>query len=54
MHISALYELDRAVLPALKELHAALKEKADQWTNIIKIGRTHLQVRTHPFLRCFI
>jgi fumarate hydratase class II len=30
----------------LKELHKALKDKADAWNDIIKIGRTHLQDAT--------
>ena len=41
IHISAL-EAIRELLPALKELHHALNEKAKEFDRIVKIGRTHL------------
>ncbi|CAK4033455.1 Fumarate hydratase, mitochondrial [Lecanosticta acicola] len=46
MHIAAVLEFEEALLPALKNLHSALKNKADQFEHIIKIGRTHLQDAT--------
>ena len=46
MHIAAVLEFEEALLPALKNLHQALKNKADQFEHIIKIGRTHLQDAT--------
>ncbi len=46
MHISAVMEIHRLLLPALKHLHAALDKKAKAWANIIKNGRTHLQDAT--------
>jgi fumarate hydratase class II len=46
MHIAAAMEINNNLLPSLKELHAALKAKADEFNDIIKIGRTHLQDAT--------
>src|SRR5690606_14025887 len=46
MHISAALEINEALLPALKQLHATLDAKAKEWKDIIKIGRTHLQDAT--------
>ena len=37
-------EVNTCLLPGLKILHGALKEKADAFADIIKIGRTHTQV----------
>jgi fumarate hydratase class II len=42
VHISALEAIQRELLPALKELHHALNEKAKEFDRIVKIGRTHL------------
>ena len=46
MHIAAAEEVQHRLIPALKHLHKALDAKARQWTNIIKIGRTHTQDAT--------
>ncbi|RCI16591.1 hypothetical protein L249_2952 [Ophiocordyceps polyrhachis-furcata BCC 54312] len=48
MHIAAVLELERELLPALASLRAALQQKVDDFAarNIIKIGRTHLQDAT--------
>jgi fumarate hydratase class II len=46
MHIAAVMEIHRLLLPALHHLHAALATKANQFTAIIKTGRTHLQDAT--------
>jgi fumarate hydratase class II len=46
MHVAAVTELHRTLIPALEELHAALDEKARKFEKIIKIGRTHLQDAT--------
>jgi len=45
MHVAAVTEIHRSLLPALVELRDALQAKADQFKDIIKIGRTHLQVK---------
>jgi fumarate hydratase class II len=46
MHIAAVTQLHRLLLPALHHLHAALATKANQFAAIIKTGRTHLQDAT--------
>jgi len=46
MHIATVEEVHSRLIPALEHLHAALQAKADAWTDIIKIGRTHLQDAT--------
>lgn len=46
MHIAAVREIKRALLPALAHLKSALDAKAKQWSPIVKIGRTHTQDAT--------
>jgi fumarate hydratase class II len=46
MHVAALEQIERALLPALRVLHRALAAKARQFDRIVKIGRTHLQDAT--------
>ncbi len=46
MHIAAVEQIHHALLPALEHLKGALEEKAARWSDIIKIGRTHLQDAT--------
>jgi len=46
MHVSAAVEINEKLLPNLKALQSALKEKSSAWEKIIKIGRTHLQDAT--------
>ncbi|WP_191060236.1 class II fumarate hydratase [Geminicoccus harenae] len=46
MHIAAGEQAVRELIPALEHLHAALAAKADEFQDIIKIGRTHLQDAT--------
>jgi len=43
MHIAVAVEIHNLLLPALKKLHDALDAKANEFKNIIKIGRTHTQ-----------
>lgn len=43
MHVAVALEVQRSLLPALKALHEALDKKAKLFSNIIKIGRTHMQ-----------
>jgi Lyase len=50
MHIAAVTELNQSLLPALVQLRDALDKKAKSFDHIIKIGRTHLQVRTSNIL----
>lgn len=46
MHIAAVLDFEESLLPALTSLRDALQKKVDQWENLIKIGRTHLQDAT--------
>src|SRR3954471_16457954 len=46
MHVAAAELAVRELLPALEHLHAALRQKQDEFGDIIKIGRTHLQDAT--------
>jgi fumarate hydratase class II len=46
MHIAAAIEIERHLLPALKNLHAALERKARAFARIVKIGRTHMMDAT--------
>ena len=46
MHIAAASEIVNDLVPALKHLHAALLTKQNEFSDIIKIGRTHLQDAT--------
>lgn len=43
MHIAVAMEIDTRLLPALKKLHDALRTKAQEFDDIVKIGRTHTQ-----------
>jgi fumarate hydratase class II len=42
MHIAAVDALERSLLPALGRLRDALAAKAEEFRDIVKIGRTHL------------
>jgi len=46
MHIAAVEQAVRRVVPALRHLHGALATKAEAFKDIVKIGRTHLQDAT--------
>ena len=46
MHIAAVEELERRLIPALIALEQALSAKSAEFMSIIKIGRTHLQDAT--------
>lgn len=43
MHIAAAVEVHRVLLPGLQRLHDALDAKSQEFSQIIKIGRTHTQ-----------
>lgn len=43
MHIAAANQIIHRLLPAVQELRNALAKKEDEYQDIIKIGRTHLQ-----------
>ena len=46
MSIAAVTEITESLLPSLKNLHEALDSKAIEFSEIIKIGRTHTQDAT--------
>jgi fumarate hydratase class II len=46
IHIAAVAEIEARLLPALRDIEAALSDKARSWADIVKIGRTHAQDAT--------
>jgi fumarate hydratase class II len=46
IHVAAIEEIQKNLLPRLGRLHKALCQKAKQFDRIVKIGRTHLQDAT--------
>ncbi len=46
MHIAAVEELHRRLIPMVTQLRDTLKKKSDEFKDIIKIGRTHLMDAT--------
>src|SRR5207253_5289975 len=46
IHISAAEELKNHLVPSLAKLHRALEAKAEEFWDVIKIGRTHLMDAT--------
>lgn len=43
MHIAVAMEIHCTLLPGMKKLHESLDKKANEFKDIIKIGRTHTQ-----------
>lgn len=43
MNVALALEIHKSLLPGLIQLCRALRKKCEEWANIIKIGRTHLQ-----------
>ena len=46
IHLAALEALERRLIPALGRLREALQRKAEEFHDVLKIGRTHLQDAT--------
>lgn len=46
VHLAAIEEIQKSLLPGLVRLHKALRHKVKQFDRIVKIGRTHLQDAT--------
>jgi fumarate hydratase class II len=46
MHIAAAVNVKQRLLPAVQQLHDAINAKAEEWKDIVKIGRTHMQDAT--------
>ncbi len=49
MHIAVAMEITERLLPSLEVLHKALNAKAIEFEDIIKLGRTHMQVSVATF-----
>ncbi len=43
MHVAAVLELERRLVPEVEHLARAIEAKADAWKDVVKIGRTHLE-----------
>jgi fumarate hydratase, class II len=46
MYIASAMNVWQRLIPAVKSLHDAIAAKADEWKDIVKIGRTHMQDAT--------
>jgi fumarate hydratase class II len=46
LHVAAVLEIERQLIPALEHLRVALARKARAWDGVIKTGRTHLMDAT--------
>lgn len=46
LHISAYESIKKKLMPALEELYRELNNKAEQFRDVVKLGRTHLQDAT--------
>jgi fumarate hydratase, class II len=46
MNIAAATSVKQRLIPAVKALHDAIAAKVEQWKDVIKIGRTHMQDAT--------
>jgi fumarate hydratase class II len=46
MYIAAAVNAKQRLIPAVQTLHDAIAKKAEEWGDIIKIGRTHMQDAT--------
>ncbi|MBO1076268.1 class II fumarate hydratase [Roseomonas marmotae] len=42
MHIAAAEAVTGRLVPALRVLHGALSRRAEEWSGVVKVGRTHL------------
>ncbi|MFE5090764.1 class II fumarate hydratase [Streptomyces sp. NPDC056638] len=43
MHIAAVKAVHESLLPSVRALQQAIEAKSEQWRNVVKIGRTHLE-----------
>ncbi len=46
MHVAAAQSIQHRLIPAIRRLHGTLAQKAEAFSDIVKIGRTHLQDAT--------
>ena len=43
MHVAAVLQINKELIPGLQHLHKCLLEKAKEFDPVVKVGRTHLQ-----------
>jgi fumarate hydratase class II len=43
MHVAALHVVNEKLLPSITALQRSFSDKADEWMDVVKTGRTHLQ-----------
>src|SRR5277367_15547 len=46
MHIAVAVNVKNRLIPAVQQLHDAIHAKAEEWKDVVKIGRTHMQDAT--------
>jgi fumarate hydratase, class II len=46
MNIAAAVNIKQRLIPAVQKLHDAISAKAEEWKDLVKIGRTHMQDAT--------
>lgn len=46
IHVATACEIHNTLIPQLEKLHRSMRDKAQQWDKVIKIGRTHLMDAT--------
>jgi fumarate hydratase, class II len=46
MHIAVAVNVKQRIIPAVRQLRDAIHAKAEEWKDIVKIGRTHMQDAT--------
>ena len=52
MNIAAAVNVKQRLIPAVQRLHDAIGAKAEEWKDVVKIGRTHMQDATPLFNAC--
>jgi len=46
MHVTAVKNINQRLIPSVKHLRDSLHAKAEEWKEIVKVGRTHMQDAT--------
>lgn len=46
MHVAAVKNINQRLIPSVKHLRDSLQAKAEEWKEIVKVGRTHMQDAT--------
>jgi len=46
MHVAAVKNINQRLIPSVKHLRDSLHAKAEEWKEIVKVGRTHMQDAT--------